>query len=400
LAPTPSRQHRVEGHLRRVWHGPGGEDVIESYTLAGMAHGVPVEPGEKDHQCGHAGPFILDVGISSTWHIARSWGLTQTRREARDAHPAQPQPAQPPKATPEPRPATAHDDEAVFPPGIAAFARHRQQGRHGEQAQRAERENASSSRSHRSEAGSERPAGDAPRGIDLQSILTKSFELAGLATKLGTSSARAGSGSGPGSGIDIQAILAKSFELASLAKSLGEGGGARDPADSSGNEHQDGGGNVESEWQGEGWQLLAEGLAAGEGRAGEGPVLFGQVSSGIKGDGGNRLRTVSRQMFLGERPSLSYRRRLDLSAAVNMYTSAAFTVLVDGVAVDEVSTMGMDYAESTWTERSGIDLAEFAGRTVTLSFQVTANANVHAEVSAKAWVAGIAVEDAGVAPEQ
>jgi hypothetical protein len=231
-------------------------------------------------------------------------------------------------------------------------------------------------------------------GIDLQAILAKSFELAGLATRLGTSSAGAGLGSGSGRGVDIQAILAKSFELANIAKSLGEAGGMKDRADPPGNEHRDGGGKAESGWQGEGWQLLAQGAAS------EGSVLFGQVTSGINGDGGNRLRTVSRKMFLGQKPSLSYRRRLDLSAAVNMYTSAAFTVLVDGVVIDEVSTMGMDYAESIWTERSGIDLEEFAGRTVTLSFQVAANANVPANVTAKAWIAGIAVEDAGGAPEQ
>jgi hypothetical protein len=231
----------------------------------------------------------------------------------------------------------------------------------------------------------------------VQAILAKSFELAGLATRLGMSSANAASGGESGRGVDIQAILAKSFELADVAKGLGEAAGPRDRAGPSEKEHRDGGGHAEPGWQGEGWQLLAEGLAAGED---EGPVLFGQVSSGIQGEGGNKVRTVSRRMFLGQRPSLSYRRRLDLGAAVNMYTSAAFTVLVDGVVVDEVATMGMDYAESTWTERSGIDLAEFADRTVTLSFQVAANANVPAGVTAKAWVAGIAVEDAGRASDQ
>jgi feruloyl esterase len=394
LPLSPSRQHKVEGHLRRVWHGPGGEDLIESYTVAGMGHGVPVDQGDKEHQCGRAGPFILDVGISSTWHIARSWELTELRREARAApeHPAQP--AQPPEGTPDPRPATARDDKATPSPDLAAVisAWHRQ---HGEQAGRAEREDASSFQDRR--AGTERSQSDAPRGIDLQAILTKSFELAGLATKFGTSSAHAGSGGGLGGGIDIQAILAKSFELASLAKSFGEAGGTKNRADPPENEHRDDKGDGESGWQGEGWQFLAESLGTGEG---EGSVLFGQVSSGINGDGGNKVRTVSRRMFLGQRPSLSYRRRLDLAAAVNMYTSAAFTVLVDGVVVDEVSTMGMDYAESTWTERSGIDLAEFADRTVTLSFQVAANTNVRADVTAKAWVAGIAVEDAGGGPAQ
>jgi feruloyl esterase len=399
LTPVPSGQHKVEGHLRRVWHGPDGEEVIESYTVSGMGHGVPIDPGDEDHQCGRAGPFIVDVGISSTWHIARSWGLTEVRRKTRAAPERPAQSAQPPKETPEPRPARARDDEAIPSPDLTAVIsawrrQHREQGQQGTRAGRAEREDASSSKYRRSRTGTQ---GDPLRGVDVQAILAKSFELAGLATRLGMSSANAASGGESGRGVDIQAILAKSFELAGLAKGLGEAGGTRDRAGPQENDHRDSGGQAESGWQGEGWQLLAEGLAAGEG---EGPVLFGQVSSGIHGDRGNKVRTVSRRMFLGQRPSLSYRRRLDLGAAVNMYTSAAFTVLVDGVVVDEVSTMGMDYAESTWTDRSGIDLAEFADRTVTLSFQVAANANVPANVTAKAWIAGIAVEDAGAAPEQ
>ncbi|HOT83873.1 MAG TPA: hypothetical protein PLQ12_11295, partial [Candidatus Defluviicoccus seviourii] len=54
----------------------------------------------------------------------------------------------------------------------------------------------------------------------------------------------------------------------------------------------------------------------------------------------------------------------------------------------------MDYAENEWTERDGIDLAGFAGRTVTLTFEVSANANVCLEVFAKAWVGGIRVREA------
>jgi hypothetical protein len=222
--------------------------------------------------------------------------------------------------------------------------------------------------------------------------------LAGLATRLGTSAASARSGSETAGGVDIQAILAKSFELAGLAKNLGEtaAGGSEPP---SGNEDPNAGGKGETGWEGEGWQLLAEGngSSAGDAVSGDGRALYGEVSSGIGGNGGAKVRSVSRRMFLGQKPSLSYRRRLDLGAAVNMYTSATFAVLVDGVVVDEVSSTGMDYAENVWTERSGIDLAEFADRTVTLTFQVAANSNVCAEVSAKAWIAGIAVEDAGTA---
>ena len=41
-----------------------------------MAHGTPLATGEADHECGAAGPFLLEVGISSSYHIAKFFGLT------------------------------------------------------------------------------------------------------------------------------------------------------------------------------------------------------------------------------------------------------------------------------------------------------------------------------------
>lgn len=385
LAPHHSHEHVVDGHLRRVWHGPKGEEIIESYTVTGMGHGVPVDPGDQDHQCGRAGPFIIDVGISSTYHIARSWGLTETKRvkPAAAERPSQAEPA--PRPTPRPAPATARDDQAGAPPEATPeftpdlaniiFAR---QHRHRDQNE-AGRE--------RAEAGRAEPSDEPSGGIDIQAILAKSFELAGLATKLGTGAASGKSGGSTPGGVDIQAILAKSFELAGLAQSLGEAGAAKQPSAA---EDRKPDRAAETGWEGDGWRFVAERGDEAGGRA-----LVGEVSSGTGGDGGLKVRTTSRRIFLGQKPSLSYRRRLDLRAAANMYTSATFAVLVDGVVVDEVSSTGMDYAESNWTDRAGIDLGEFADRTVTLSLRVSANSNVCAEVSAKAWIAGIAVEDAG-----
>jgi uncharacterized protein (TIGR02246 family) len=40
-----------------------------------MGHGTPVDPGQAEEQCGTAGPFILDAGICSSFHIAKFWGL-------------------------------------------------------------------------------------------------------------------------------------------------------------------------------------------------------------------------------------------------------------------------------------------------------------------------------------
>ncbi len=47
-----------------------------SYTIAHMAHGTPLATGDSASECGAAGPFLLDIGISSSYHIAKFFGLT------------------------------------------------------------------------------------------------------------------------------------------------------------------------------------------------------------------------------------------------------------------------------------------------------------------------------------
>jgi len=75
LPGTPTFTETVDGYPRQVWNGASGEAVIESYTIPSMAHGTPLHVGKGDNQCGAAGAFLLDVGISSSYHIAKFWGL-------------------------------------------------------------------------------------------------------------------------------------------------------------------------------------------------------------------------------------------------------------------------------------------------------------------------------------
>jgi feruloyl esterase len=80
LPARPSREVVVDGYPRRVWTDSAGEELIESYTIPAMAHGTPLAAGAGDDQCGVAGPFLLEVGISSSYHIARFFGLAAARR--------------------------------------------------------------------------------------------------------------------------------------------------------------------------------------------------------------------------------------------------------------------------------------------------------------------------------
>jgi poly(hydroxyalkanoate) depolymerase family esterase len=62
----------ADGYRRRRWRDRNGKTVLEHYSIARMGHGTPVDPRTG---IGHPGPFVLDTGISSTHHIAHSWGL-------------------------------------------------------------------------------------------------------------------------------------------------------------------------------------------------------------------------------------------------------------------------------------------------------------------------------------
>ena len=62
------------GHHLRQWRDGMGELRIEEHLIAGMNHGAPLTSA-KGEGVGVAGPFMLDVGISSTLEIARFFGL-------------------------------------------------------------------------------------------------------------------------------------------------------------------------------------------------------------------------------------------------------------------------------------------------------------------------------------
>ena len=77
LPKTPARTELIEGHTRRVWCAGNGKVLIEEYIIAGMGHGTPLKT-TGDDGLGSGGAFMLDVGISSTLHIARFWGLVKS----------------------------------------------------------------------------------------------------------------------------------------------------------------------------------------------------------------------------------------------------------------------------------------------------------------------------------
>jgi poly(3-hydroxybutyrate) depolymerase len=75
LTAAPPLEGRTGDHLRRVWHDANGTALVESHTIAGMAHGAPIRAGTGPGCCGTAGPATLDIGVSSTHHILDFWSL-------------------------------------------------------------------------------------------------------------------------------------------------------------------------------------------------------------------------------------------------------------------------------------------------------------------------------------
>ena len=82
LSQTPTAVETVDGFPRQVWRNADGDELLESYSVTGMAHGTPLATGAGNQQCGAAGPYLLDVGVSSSYHIARFFGLTGAVRAA------------------------------------------------------------------------------------------------------------------------------------------------------------------------------------------------------------------------------------------------------------------------------------------------------------------------------
>jgi feruloyl esterase len=79
LYPTEASTSR--GRQHRVWRGPDGAPLLESHSIPGMGHAVPVASGDTPRFYGATGPFAADVGISSSLEIARFWGLTEAPQD-------------------------------------------------------------------------------------------------------------------------------------------------------------------------------------------------------------------------------------------------------------------------------------------------------------------------------
>jgi len=77
LPSAPMSEGVVDGYPRQVWWNEDGETIVESYTITNMAHGTPLGTADNDERYGAQGAFLIEAGISSSYHIANFFGLTE-----------------------------------------------------------------------------------------------------------------------------------------------------------------------------------------------------------------------------------------------------------------------------------------------------------------------------------
>jgi hypothetical protein len=85
LPATPMSEGIVDGYPRQVWWNADGETTIESYTITDMAHGTPLGTADNDERYGTQGAFLIEAGISSSYHIANFFGLTEWIHQPKEA---------------------------------------------------------------------------------------------------------------------------------------------------------------------------------------------------------------------------------------------------------------------------------------------------------------------------
>lgn len=118
LTRAPQKARTPDGRLFDVWLSPTGQPLVENHRIPGMPHGTPVKTGGPDG-VGVAGPYLIDIGISSSLEIALGWGIAQ-------GDPRQPSEAAAITRTPDTPPRTAPKA-----PSVGARARSRPPGEDG-----------------------------------------------------------------------------------------------------------------------------------------------------------------------------------------------------------------------------------------------------------------------------
>ncbi|MCX5313383.1 PHB depolymerase family esterase [Streptomyces sp. NBC_00154] len=77
IGQTPSSTDTLPGNTTRsVYNDASGKPAVETYSISGMGHGLPVSPGSGTDRCGSTAAYFLN-SICSSYYTGVFWGLDQ-----------------------------------------------------------------------------------------------------------------------------------------------------------------------------------------------------------------------------------------------------------------------------------------------------------------------------------
>lgn len=75
ISQTPSATQSLPGNTTEtLYNAPSGAAAVALFSISGMGHGLAVDPGSGDTQCGSTGAYYLDT-ICSSYYTGLFWGL-------------------------------------------------------------------------------------------------------------------------------------------------------------------------------------------------------------------------------------------------------------------------------------------------------------------------------------
>jgi len=182
----------VDGHPRQIWWNADGETMVESYVITDMAHGTPLGIADDDRRYGAQGAFLIEAGISSSYHIAKFFGLTNWVHQP-TAHHSKAQPLKPaaespsagllPKVSPlqAPPPAAMPSLSRMLAPLTTQQPRQEKPRQETLRQEKLRQETQRQEKLRQEKARKDRPKREPRRrGIDVGGVITRALTAAGL----------------------------------------------------------------------------------------------------------------------------------------------------------------------------------------------------------------------------
>ena len=423
----------VKGYPHKVYTDSSGTPLVETYTITGMGHGTPVDPGSADDQCGTAGAYILDVSICSSYYVAKFWGLDNSDTQAPSVSLTNPTDSSSVSGNVSIQ-ASASDNVGVtqvefYVDGTLratdtsssyAYSWDTSQEANGDHTILAKAYDAAGNVGMSSQitvtvtgglTDSTAPSvsltfptsGDKVYGtVTLAAAASDDFGVTkveffidntpvGSATEgdpwtLSWNSTTVSDGS--------HTVQAKAYDAAgNVGSSSSVSFSVNQNVESLVETFSDKDGNSDA-FDASGW-TASSGFTASSDNHTNSPAgsqsYLGDAESGSGCSVGTQTETLTKSVTLGDNPQLTYWRKLDLHANINQSTTANFDVMIDSASVDSEAVTYANYTESGWTQSGPIDLSSYANQTVTLKFRVQAYSNICLVAYAKAWIDDIRI---------